>query len=71
VRYDFPCVAARIVFVTGSTGTLGGAISATRDDARRLGLVTRAQMTRALAAAVETPPDGAVRVLDVPAIRAA
>jgi uncharacterized protein YbjT (DUF2867 family) len=45
-------------------------IPATRDGARRLGLVTHAQMTRALAAAVESPPDG-VRVLDVPAIRAA
>lgn len=45
-------------------------IPATRDGARRLGLVTRARMTRALAAAVENPPDG-VRVLDVPAIRAA
>lgn len=45
-------------------------IPATRDGARRLGLVTREQMTRALAAAVEDPPAG-VRVLDVPAIRAA
>jgi uncharacterized protein YbjT (DUF2867 family) len=45
-------------------------IPATRDGARRLGLVTHAQMTRALAAAVENPAQG-VRVLDVPAIRAA
>ncbi len=44
-------------------------IPATRAGARRLGLVTRAQMTRALAGAVDDPPDG-VRVLDVPAIRA-
>ncbi len=46
------------------------AFPATRDGARRLGLVTRAQMTRALVAAVENPPNG-VRVVDVPAIRAA
>lgn len=45
-------------------------IPATRAGARRLGLVTRARMIRALAAAVETPPEG-VRILDVPAIRAA
>jgi len=45
-------------------------IPATRAGARRLGLVTLSQMTRALAAAVENPP-AAVRVLDVPAIRAA
>jgi uncharacterized protein YbjT (DUF2867 family) len=45
-------------------------IPATRDGARRLGLVTRAQMTRALGAAVEAPAEG-VKVLDVPAIRAA
>jgi uncharacterized protein YbjT (DUF2867 family) len=45
-------------------------IPATRAGARRLGLVTRAQMTRALAAAVETPHEG-VRILDVPAIRKA
>jgi len=41
-----------------------------RDGARRLGLVTLAQMTRALVAAVETPPPaGACRIVDVPAIR--
>lgn len=45
-------------------------LPATRDGARRLGLVTRAQMTRALVAAVENPPEG-VRVVDVPAIRVA
>jgi len=45
-------------------------IPGTRAGARRLGLVTRAQMTRALAGAVENPPQG-IRVLDVPAIRAA
>jgi uncharacterized protein YbjT (DUF2867 family) len=45
-------------------------IPAFRDGARRLGLVTLAQMTRALAAAVENAPE-TVRVLDVPAIRAA
>jgi uncharacterized protein YbjT (DUF2867 family) len=43
---------------------------ATRAAARRLGLVTRAQMVRALAAAVENPPDR-VRIVDVPGIRAA
>jgi uncharacterized protein YbjT (DUF2867 family) len=42
----------------------------TREGARRLGLVTRVRMIRALAAAVENPPDG-VRVVDVPGIRAA
>jgi uncharacterized protein YbjT (DUF2867 family) len=44
-------------------------IPAFRDGARRLGLVTRAQMVRALAAAVEAPPAG-VRIVDVPGIRA-
>lgn len=44
-------------------------IPATRDGARRLSLVTRAQMTRALASAVESPPAGVV-VVDVPGIRA-
>lgn len=44
----------------------------TRESARRLGLVTLAQMTRALVAAVENPPPaGQRRVVDVPAIRAA
>ena len=42
----------------------------TRDGALRLGLVTRAQMTAALVAAVEDPPEG-VRVVTVPEIRCA
>ena len=45
-------------------------IPATRAGARRLGLVTRARMIRALAAAVENPPER-VRIVDVPGIRAA
>jgi uncharacterized protein YbjT (DUF2867 family) len=45
-------------------------IPATRDGARRLGLVTLAQMTAALVRAVENPPEG-VSVVDVPAIRSA
>jgi uncharacterized protein YbjT (DUF2867 family) len=40
----------------------------TRETARRVGLVTLAQMVGALAAAVENPPSG-VRIVDVPAIR--
>jgi uncharacterized protein YbjT (DUF2867 family) len=44
----------------------------TRDTARRLGLVTLGQMTRALVRAVaEPPPAGTARVLEVPDIRAA
>jgi uncharacterized protein YbjT (DUF2867 family) len=47
-------------------------LPSTRESARRLGLVTLAQMTRALLAAVESPPaPGTRRVVDVPAIRAA
>jgi uncharacterized protein YbjT (DUF2867 family) len=47
------------------------AIPATRDGARRLGLVTTEQMLDALIAAVEHPPDtGTIRVLEVPEIRA-
>lgn len=42
----------------------------TRASALRLGLVTRAQMVRALVNAVETEPAG-TRVVDVPAIRSA
>ena len=42
----------------------------TRDGARRLGLVTLAQMVNALVEAIETPP-AALRIVDVPAIRAA
>ena len=44
--------------------------TATRDIATRLGLVTIEQLTAALVRAVQDPPAG-VRVLDVPAIRAA
>ena len=44
----------------------------TRDGARRLGLVTLRQMVDALVLAVESPPPPAtLRLLDVPAIRAA
>ena len=42
-----------------------------RDGARRLGLVTRGQMVRALVAAVERPPTRGIRVVDVPEIRRA
>lgn len=45
-------------------------LPATRDGARRLGLVTRPQMIRALIGAVELGPDG-VRVVDVEQIRSA
>lgn len=45
-------------------------IPATRDTARRVGLVTLEQMVAALVFAVENPVRG-VRVVDVPAIRAA
>ena len=49
------------------------AIPATREGARRLGLVTLDQMTTALLWAIENPPIGhtpdATRILDVPAIR--
>ena len=44
--------------------------AATRDSAQRLGLVTLAQMVRALVAAVEREPEGC-RVLSVPDIRSA
>jgi uncharacterized protein YbjT (DUF2867 family) len=43
----------------------------TREAARRLALVTHAQMLDALVWSVEHPPPSGVRVLDVPAIRAA
>jgi uncharacterized protein YbjT (DUF2867 family) len=46
------------------------ALPATRESARRLGLVTLPQMVRALARAVEDPPQG-VRILGVPEIRSA
>lgn len=45
-------------------------IPVTRDGARRLGLVTLVEMTRALVHAVENPPT-VLRILDVPEIRAA
>ena len=45
-------------------------IPATREPAQRLGLVTTQQMTNALLAAVENPPQG-LRVVDVPGIRSA
>jgi uncharacterized protein YbjT (DUF2867 family) len=48
---------------------LMGALPATRDTARRLGLVTIGQMLRAQIAAVEHPPVG-VRIVEVPEIRA-
>jgi uncharacterized protein YbjT (DUF2867 family) len=47
-------------------------LPATRDGARRLGLVTLAQMTRALVAAVENAPaTGERRIVEVPDIRRA
>jgi uncharacterized protein YbjT (DUF2867 family) len=50
---------------------LAALVPSTREGARRLGLVTAAQMVDALVGAVERPPArGDVRVLDVPAIRA-
>jgi uncharacterized protein YbjT (DUF2867 family) len=45
---------------------------ATRESARRLGLVTLTQMVKALVAAVEDPaPPGQIRIVDVPAIQRA
>jgi uncharacterized protein YbjT (DUF2867 family) len=49
---------------------MGALLPATRDGARRLGLVTHGQMVRALVHAVEQPADG-LRVLEVPDIRQA
>ena len=46
-------------------------LPATRESARRLGLVSLAQMVAALVRAVEDGPRGQVRVLEVPEIRAA
>jgi uncharacterized protein YbjT (DUF2867 family) len=43
-------------------------LPSTRDGARRLGLVTRAQMIAALTHAVENPPEG-IRIVEVPQIR--
>lgn len=45
-------------------------IPATRETARRLGLVTLEEMVAALVGAVESPADG-IRVLDVPLIKSA
>lgn len=45
-------------------------IPATRESARRLGLVTHEQMTRTLVYAVENPAQG-IRILSVPEIRSA
>lgn len=45
-------------------------IPATRETARRLGLVTLEEMVAALVRAVESPADG-IRILDVPSIRGA
>ena len=47
---------------------LMGALPATRESARRLGLVTLSQMIAAMVGAVERPAAG-VRLLEVPAIR--
>jgi uncharacterized protein YbjT (DUF2867 family) len=47
------------------------AVPWTREPADRLGLVTRDAMIAALAGAVDTPPHAPVRLMDVPAIRAA
>lgn len=49
---------------------LAGLFPATRESARRLGLVSIEQMVRALAVAVENPARG-VRILEVPEIRRA
>jgi uncharacterized protein YbjT (DUF2867 family) len=44
-------------------------IPATRDSARRLGLVTLRQMVAALVRAVENPPEQGARIVEVPEIR--
>jgi uncharacterized protein YbjT (DUF2867 family) len=46
-------------------------VPASRDTARRLGLVTLRQMRSALVQAVEDPPPAGTRIVDVPAIRRA
>src|SRR6185503_1802789 len=46
-------------------------VPASRETARRLGLVTLPQMVAALVAAVESPPAQGTRVVEVPEIRAA
>lgn len=51
---------------------LAECLPATRETARRMGLVTLAQMVSALVDAVEHPPAaGVLRIVDVPGIRAA
>ena len=43
-----------------------------RESAQRLGLITLEQMITALVAAIENPPpNGRIRIVDVPAIRRA
>lgn len=49
--------------------TILGWVPATREGAKRLGLVTRRAMVAALVRAVETPPAGAARIVEVPEIR--
>jgi uncharacterized protein YbjT (DUF2867 family) len=46
-------------------------LPASREMARRLGLVTLPQMVAALVAAIESPPASGTRIVDAPAIRAA
>jgi len=50
---------------------LAEAVPASRETARRLGLVTLRQMVAALIAAVEDPPASGTRIVEVPQIRAA
>jgi uncharacterized protein YbjT (DUF2867 family) len=50
---------------------LAEAVPASRETARRLGLVTLRQMVAAVVAAVEDPPASGTRVVEVPQIRAA
>ena len=51
---------------------IGELLPSTRESARRLGLVSVAQMVRALVVAVESPPpEGMRRVVEVPEIRRA
>jgi uncharacterized protein YbjT (DUF2867 family) len=47
---------------------LAGLLPGSRETARRLGLITRDQMLRALVHSVEHPADG-IRVFEVPQIR--
>jgi uncharacterized protein YbjT (DUF2867 family) len=51
---------------------IGELLPSTRESARRLGLVSVAQMVRALVSAVESPPaEGTQRIVEVPEIRRA